>query len=68
MTIKWRNTEDKKTYNLDDGVKEPKIDNNSDFKKAAKKFHHDFSDPFLKIVNEKNLLKLIEAREKLKND
>ena len=68
MTIKWRNTEDKKTYNLDDGVKEPKIDNNSDFKKAAKKFHPDLSDPFLKSVNEKKMQKLIEAREKLKND
>jgi hypothetical protein len=68
MTIKWRNTNDKKSYNFDDGVKEPKIDNDSDFKRAAKKFHPDLSDPFLKSVNEKKMQKLIETREKLKND
>ena len=70
--MKWkdktRSPSSEKTYKSGSETKIPNIENEEDFKEAAKIFHPDVSHPFLKGVNNQKMQQLLKSRKNKKSD
>ena len=62
--IKWRNIDKKKTFKYKGDPKIETFKDDKEFRKLAKKYHPDKSDPFFKELNKKKMQKLLKDRKK----
>lgn len=68
--MKWNNIDKQADAKVLDPDKEPLVEDfqtTKEYKRLAKKYHPDLSDPFFKKINEKRLKELNRLRDKRKD-